>query len=891
MTLACEVCRSRLLEGERAPAVDTHPRGGGGCPAVDPGLAQGERHVASLPILDAPDALVERTLVRVESEAAPDTLREGVSSDVTPDAQRSVEEPVVVGSSSLFAAALAAVGSALGALFLSPWILVRALGRLASALRGWWSARPPREPAPSVAPPRRGFRWLDATIVTSIAAMVGLATYSRFGIMMIKGKIDGSTSTLDAMPCDGACGGDGAGGEVSASTSVRDDLPSFEPPSFAREEEQGSWRAAPSSVVDPSPSGARAVEPSVSRPVAAAAASPTMPGWNGLDDWQHARPGAFEVELRQANQPVAPEPEEIAAPEVVDNRRGERDDDGRDVTPDHGIVGRDELRSELAVPADPTDREQLADFAQQTEHGITTWSGAHRVTGLRTQPRDGWWQNTYVPGDPAIRLLQAQLAQVTAPIPGLALTPLALAESATPSVPALAAPVDRAIAVGAHADVASIQGSTRVRVEIALRGIEQAAGRRGALRVAVVLDADGSFDAQAEARARAVVMALSRTSGARDQVMVVAAGPHGGTLASLGPARAGRLEVALRRHFAADTQAAGAAPVGAPTTLASAVSAALEGVASPDGAALVLVLTPDQARDPSLDRVLHLGTVAGITTSAVGLGPSTDRASLDAIALAGQGRRRVVITDDDATRVVRAELEAASQLVARALRVRVRLAPGVELVDVLGSRPLDAEESRRTREVEQAIDRDLSRRLGILADRDQDDEGIRMLLPAFYSGDSHTILLDLVVPRAGHVLDVDVQLKDLVRVGNARASASLTLGSGSSERGPQELRVVASHLAHEVARALTAASDRLARNDRQGAFAALREADALVVSATTELPTLASVTSVAADRALLDRYLDAISATGSSAQESLARSLSLAAHRRVLRPRFAVSDP
>jgi len=906
MTLLCEDCRTRLLEGEHDDAVEAHLCECAACRAVELALRDVDADLARLPSMDAPDALVERTLARVESEGSAESrgVSESLGRDVAPEARRSAEEePVVVGSSSLFAGALAAVGLGLGARFGSPGILVRAVGRLASSLRSWWAGRPPREPSAPAQRSVRGFRWLDATIVTSIAAIVGVATYSRFG-NMIKGKIDGSTSTLDAMPGTGG-GGDGP---VAATPSLWDDLPSLELPSLAREDEE---EAARPSVVEPS-----AVEPWVARapavaggaaPVPVAAPAPMAGLVDGegrqQDSWQRVAAGSFEVEVRGTAPPVSDppesvlesaEPEESNGTEIAENERNTGDDDGRDSNADRGLeADRETTRAQLEALGYATDRSESRGrpmgSVRVPEAVLSPWAASHRTAGLHYQSRDGWWQNTYVPGDPAVRLLQAQLAHAGAPIPGIALTPLALAETAAPTTPSISAPVDRAIAVGAHADVASIDGPTRVRVEVALRGIEQAAGRRGALRVAVVIDSDVPLGEQEQARARALIMALSRASGSRDRVMVLASGDHGGTLAELGAARAGRLEVALRRHFSATESAAGEVPV--PTTLATAVTAALEGVASPDGAGLVLVLTPGEARSPALEQAIHLGTVAGITTSAVGLGASVDRASLDAIALAGQGRRRMILTDDDATRVVRDELEAASQLVARALRVRIRLAPGVELVDVLGSRPLNAEESRRTREVEQAVDRDLARRLGILADRDQDEEGIRMLLPSFYSGDSHTILLDLVVPRAGHVLDVDVQLKDLVRVGNARASASLTLGSGSSERGPQELPLVASQRAPEVARALSSASDRLAQNDRQGAFATLREADALIVSATTELPTLTSVASVAADRALLDRYLDALSASGPTAQASLARSLSLAAHRRVLRPRLAVSDP
>jgi hypothetical protein len=54
--------------------------------------------------------------------------------------------------------------------------------------------------------------------------------------------------------------------------------------------------------------------------------------------------------------------------------------------------------------------------------------------------------------------------------------------------------------------------------------------------------------------------------------------------------------------------------------------------------------------------------------------------------------------------------------------------------------------------------------LGIRADRGSDEDGIKIVIPAFYADDTHAILLDLVVPRPGPVLEVSAKYKDLVFV-------------------------------------------------------------------------------------------------------------------------------
>ena len=107
------------------------------------------------------------------------------------------------------------------------------------------------------------------------------------------------------------------------------------------------------------------------------------------------------------------------------------------------------------------------------------------------------------------------------------------------------------------------------------------------------------------------------------------------------------------------------------------------------------------------------------------------------------------------------------------LRLRIRLAPGVQLVDVLGSARLDDIRAERVREAEVAIDRRLARNLGIAADRGEDEEGIQIVIPNFYAGDDHVILLDLVAEGPGPLAEVTLRYKDVINQQNAVARASL----------------------------------------------------------------------------------------------------------------------
>ncbi len=487
-----------------------------------------------------------------------------------------------------------------------------------------------------------------------------------------------------------------------------------------------------------------------------------------------------------------------------------------------------------------------------------------RTEGLAFVPASGHWATTYVPGDPAVRALRSRLQGTPA---------LALAERADQGELALDAPSSGALALSLSADRAAVSGRSRVLVSVGLRGAAARAGRRPTLEAQVVIDARAGLDAEAQARVRALLTALSRRRQGSDRVGVIVAGPHGGELLPLGSLRFGELTVALRR-LAGES----AAP---PVSLDEAVRAAIASVgqlddaSSPLGSALVLVVSPslDEADARALEPAVHAGALAGVTTTALSTSDAASLAALDRIAIAGQGRRRVLGSIDEADALVQSEVEAVSRVVARAVRLRVRLAPGVSLVDVIGSRRLDALETQRVREAERAVDRELARRLGITSDRDDDEDGVQIVLPAFYAGDRHAVLLDLVVPGPGPVADVSLRWKDLVRVGNGSASERLTLASGARPRGPRERQVLGQLAAHELATALREAAAALDRGDAEGARARLEAARALTLGMRPHVRS----DRVDEDLGLVAAYQAALGA----ATPSLADSLRYASQRRL----------
>ena len=259
--------------------------------------------------------------------------------------------------------------------------------------------------------------------------------------------------------------------------------------------------------------------------------------------------------------------------------------------------------------------------------------------------------------------------------------------------------------------------------------------------------------------------------------------------------------------------------------------------------------------------------------------------ALARLALAGQGNLRLVRTAADAAGAVDRELSALGRVVARAVRLRVRLAPGVKLVGVLGSRRLDVAGAARVREAERSIDTRLSRNLGIGSDRGEDEEGVQIVIPSFHAGDAHVVLLDVVAPGPGPLADVSVRYKDLVKLDNGVARRSLALENGKLARGALELNVLKNLVSYELARQLRDAGDALDAGGFEQARAVLASAGALLEDFGGARFGLSSDRDLAADRALTAEYRALVAAIDRPEQRRFAAdSLHLASHLK-LQPR------
>lgn len=160
-----------------------------------------------------------------------------------------------------------------------------------------------------------------------------------------------------------------------------------------------------------------------------------------------------------------------------------------------------------------------------------------------------------------------------------------------------------------------------------------------------------------------------------------------------------------------------------------------------------------------------------IQTTAVGLGLDYNEDLMLAVAREGKGNYHFIKNSADTQTVFDSELNELTHVVAKAVKLRVVLAPGVGFVRALGARQLDQQETRKAKVEEKKIDRHIAEELGIPQNRDPEkyEPGIKLLIPSFYRGDNHVVMLEIAIPpgkRACKIADVFLKYKDLVSYSN-----------------------------------------------------------------------------------------------------------------------------
>jgi hypothetical protein len=845
------VRRTLTTEGREAlrddPAAQQHLADCPDCQAFLEAQAELEALLFELPVMDAPDELVQRVLLAVEREGA------------------------------------ANPGSAAGnAIVASPW-----WRKLFLSVRAW---------APALAGYRPALA-LGATI--AIAAVVGLSLLQTRNHVPEPASMEDSEALPSPTPelreeargkfrSRGYVGGSDASGRGAPSDGS---LPEAPLQADAPEEIQvlekslGSVFSSYLPAPDSERRGSREADGSrqeVAKPHSAEPMSvePEVEGQDGAS----RRAGLFSAPVIEELRPVGGELDDLVTAEYIPKDARRRNDQDLDGGPRIQEEPKEEQPAKKDLDTGFGDQAGSADLLSEdliSQEAHDFLAERDRVEGLDFLDADGYWANTYVPGDAVFRLLQARLAGA----------PLKVHEGARQTPQPFDPPANAALAVYLQADRAGVDGETRTLLQVGLQSTERRSGRRPALNLALVLDLTGDLtgDLATEdaAALRSLVMALGDHRDVEDRFHLVVAGRPGAVLVEPEGFRHGRLLVTLDQLFGVGGGLA------ATLSLEEALATAVETLSREDdpnaplGSSVVLLATPRTlgGETAAIAALAHRSAVEGVLVSAIGVGDGVDRAELDRVVLAGQGSRRLMTTGGEAADLVERELASASRAVARAVRVRIRLAPGVKLVDVVGSRRLDALQAEEVREAEQGVDLQLARRMSIEADRGEDEEGIQIVIPSFYSGDAHVILLDVVVPGPGPIADVTLRYKDLVYLRNGVSRDQLSLPRGREAAGPLQLNVLENLLAYRLFETLEGAGGLVAAGQAEAARQRLAAFAGLLRGLRAEIPGLAQDRDLAGDLALLEGYQALLDpATGASAPDlrTLVDSLRLAARLKIL---------
>ncbi len=543
---------------------------------------------------------------------------------------------------------------------------------------------------------------------------------------------------------------------------------------------------------------------------------------------------------------------------------------------DKRIARLDETRPQTPVPLGPPET--------RARSRARAWlTDRQRIEGLTFQEARGYWANTYLPGDPGLRFLQARLSAQTAVDPELGRPgtqpPHALSRRPRPPFDP---PSHAALGLHLHADQSALEGRSRLLLQVGLQATERFGGRRTAMNLAVVLSLPAlathggpddsrpeNLPAQDLEALRQLLFAFAEQRDFEDRFRLWVVGRSGGLVLSAKDFRHGPLAV-LCEQLARGEELPG--PTLDPTqvlTMALEDLAATDDPSAPLGSSgLVWIETTPQTGSPALEAQIHSAAVAGLPTTTFGIGRKVRSDTLESWALIGQGRHYKAVRADRAELQVQQELEAAARTVARAVRLNIRLAPGVELVDVLGSHPLDELDAGRVKAVEHSVDLRLARRLGITADRGDDDDGIQIVVPSFYAGDYHTILLD-VVAEPGPIAEVTAKFKDLVHLDNGVARAHLTLERGEPRFGAYQRAVLLDHLAHELQTALRSAGDAWSRGRTAEVHNTLSRARDLLTGLAVERPELLGHPILEEDSHMIERFITWIPRSPQWLDESL----------------------
>jgi Ca-activated chloride channel homolog len=324
-----------------------------------------------------------------------------------------------------------------------------------------------------------------------------------------------------------------------------------------------------------------------------------------------------------------------------------------------------------------------------------------------------------------------------------------------------------------------VQEGGRTFLQVGLQAIQGEAPRRPPLNVALVIDCSGSMgDEEKLEYAKAAALQLVDRLRPEDVVSLVTFDDQARLRF---PAQRVRDRSRLRQVIASLTPGSG-------TNIYAGLSLGHQEArkhAAAETVSRVILLSDGEVTAGVSDvrqfqRLVAADVDRDIQTTAVGMGVQFNEELMLAVARDGKGNYHFLRDGADAQRVFAKELEELTHVVAKAVRLRIRLADGVGLVRVLGAATLSDVQARQVRAEEKKIDRKVADELGIATDRQRQPEepGLKLLIPGFYRGDHHVVMLELDIPPGRgqrKVADVFLKYKDLVGRTNRETQTSVAI--------------------------------------------------------------------------------------------------------------------
>lgn len=394
---------------------------------------------------------------------------------------------------------------------------------------------------------------------------------------------------------------------------------------------------------------------------------------------------------------------------------------------------------------------------------------------------EGRFATTYRPGGGSFARFHEALARGHAPPRALQLAADFGGRYGEP----LAAPTEIALALRADAERNALPpAGGPVHLRLRLRGAESLPTARPVIAATLIIDVSGSMSGEPIQKAREAARQMVERLEPSDRVAIVTYETGARVVVPEGPV-GGRKAAILRAIDRIEPQGSTNLEAG----LAAGYAQARRAPDRADVVRLAIVFSDGQANVGNTDpwqlsaraaRAFH----DGIETTTVGIGASYDPRQMTMLSEHGGGGYYYVRDLASIAGILAQEVELRAQPVARAVELRVRLAPGVRLVQTYGSRRLGEAEAARVRSSEVAIDQRSVRHDRIRADRQVDAHGgMRFFIPGFARADAHTMLLELEAPP-GHgdqaLATVELRYKDRVRGTNHIEEQVVRVGTAPS---------------------------------------------------------------------------------------------------------------